>query len=44
MRTRCLSEMIFKDKGMMLCMVLWTVLVILILYVIPGVVRVVGGA
>ena len=38
------TEMIFKDKGMLLSMVLWAVLVVLILYGVPDVaVRVVGG-
>ena len=38
------TEMIFKDKGMMLSMVLWAVLVVAILYGVPDVVvRVVGG-
>jgi len=38
------TEMIFKDKGMLLSMVLWAVLVVLILYGVPdAVVRVVGG-
>jgi len=38
------TEMIFKDKGMVLSMVLWAVLVVLILYGVPDVVvRVVGG-
>ena len=32
------TEMIFKDKGMVICMVLWVVLVVLILYGIPNVV------
>ncbi|HEC67573.1 MAG TPA: decaprenyl-phosphate phosphoribosyltransferase [Candidatus Desulfofervidus auxilii] len=32
------TEMIFKDKGMVICMVLWAVLVVLILYGIPDVV------
>ena len=32
------TEMIFKDKGMMLSMVLWAVLVVLILYGVPDVV------
>ena len=38
------TGMIFKDKGMVLSMVLWVVLVVLILYGVPDVVvRVVGG-
>ena len=38
------TELIFKDKGMLLCMILWAVLVVLILYGIPDVVMsVVGG-
>ena len=38
------TEMIFRDKGMVLCMILWVVLVVLILYGVPDVVvRVVGG-
>jgi len=36
--------MLFKDRGMLLNMVLWAVLVVLILYGVPDVVvRVVGG-
>ena len=38
------TEIIFKDKGMVICMVLWAVLVVLILYGVPDVVvRIVGG-
>ncbi|RJS76378.1 decaprenyl-phosphate phosphoribosyltransferase [Methanophagales archaeon] len=38
------TEMIFKDKGMVLSMILWAVLVVLILYGVPDVVvRIVGG-
>ena len=38
------TEMIFKDKGMLLSMILWAVLVVVILYGVPDVaVRVVGG-
>lgn len=38
------TEMIFKDNGMVLSMVLWVVLVVAILYGVPDVVvRVVGG-
>ncbi len=38
------TERIFKDKGMLLSMILWAVLVVLILYGVPDVVvRVVGG-
>jgi len=38
------TEMIFRDKGMVLSMILWAVLVVLILYGVPDVVvRVVGG-
>jgi 4-hydroxybenzoate polyprenyltransferase len=38
------TEMIFRDKGLLVCMVLWAVLVVLILYGVPDVViRVVGG-
>ena len=38
------TERIFKDKGMVLSMILWAILVVLILYGIPDVVvRVVGG-
>jgi len=36
--------MIFVDKGMVLCIVLWAVWVVLILYGVPDVVvRIVGG-
>ena len=36
--------MIFRDKGMVLSMILWSVLVVLILYGVPDVVvRIVGG-
>jgi len=36
--------MIFRDKGMVLSMILWAVLVVLILYGVPDVVvRIVGG-
>lgn len=39
----CITQ-IFKDKGMLLSMVLWVVLVVVILYGVPdAVVRVVGG-
>ena len=34
--------MIFRDKGMVLSMILWAVLVVLILYGVPDV-RIVGG-
>ena len=38
------TEMIFRDKGMVLSMILWAVLVVLILYGVPDVVvRIVGG-
>ena len=38
------TEMIFRDRGMVLSMILWAVLVVLILYGVPDVViRVVGG-
>ena len=38
------TEMIFKDRGMVLCLGLWVVLVVAILYRVPDVVvRVVGG-
>jgi len=38
------TEMIFRDKGMVLSMILWAVLVVMILYGVPDVVvRVVGG-
>jgi len=37
-------EMLFKDKGMVICMVLWVVLVVAILYGVPDVVvRIVEG-
>jgi len=36
------TEMIFKDKGMVICMVLWAVLVVLILYGVPDVVMRIG--
>ncbi len=26
------AEMIFRDKGMLLCMILWAILVVMILY------------
>jgi hypothetical protein len=36
--------MIFKDKGMVVCLVSWAILVVVILYGVPDVVvRVVGG-
>ena len=39
------TEMIFKDKGMLLSMILWAALVVLILYGVPDVVvRFVGGS
>ena len=38
------TEMIFRDRGVVLCLGLWAVLVVLILYGVPDVVvRVVGG-
>lgn len=37
------AEMIFRDRGMVMCMVLWAVLVVLILCGIPDVVVRVGG-
>ena len=38
------TEMIFKDKGMVMCLVSWAVLVVLILYgVLDVVIRFVGG-
>ncbi|MCK4529034.1 decaprenyl-phosphate phosphoribosyltransferase [candidate division WOR-3 bacterium] len=37
------TEMIFRDRGMVMCMVLWAVLVVLILCGIPDVVVRVGG-
>ena len=38
------TEMIFKDKGMVVCLVSWAILVVVILYGVPdSVVRVVGG-
>ena len=38
------TERIFRDKGMLICMILWAVLVILILYGIPDVLfRFLGG-
>jgi 4-hydroxybenzoate polyprenyltransferase len=38
------TEMVFRDRGMVLSMILWAVLVVLILYGVPDVVvRVVGG-